>query len=76
MAIRVNAVLPGPVPAEGSQRAPGPLDVARVEKKLPLPVGRLGTPADIAAAVLYLASDASAYVTGHLLVADGGMLLL
>jgi NAD(P)-dependent dehydrogenase (short-subunit alcohol dehydrogenase family) len=36
------------------------------------PVGRLGTPSDIAAAVLYLASDESAFMTGSELVIDGG----
>jgi NAD(P)-dependent dehydrogenase (short-subunit alcohol dehydrogenase family) len=38
-------------------------------------VGRLGTPEDMARAVLYLASDASAFVTGHTLNVNGGSLL-
>jgi NAD(P)-dependent dehydrogenase (short-subunit alcohol dehydrogenase family) len=39
-----------------------------------VPLGRLGQPADVAQAVLYLASDASAYVTGTELHVDGGIL--
>ncbi|OAN56231.1 SDR family NAD(P)-dependent oxidoreductase [Sphingobium sp. TCM1] len=74
--IRVNAILPGPVPTEGSLRSPGPLETEKLMTKMPLPVGRLGLPGDIAAATVYLLSDASAFVTGHLLIADGGFLLL
>jgi 2-keto-3-deoxy-L-fuconate dehydrogenase len=37
------------------------------------PLGRLGTPAEIAAAALYLASDEAAYTTGTVIVADGGL---
>src|SRR5262249_16030961 len=39
-----------------------------------VPLGRGGTPADVASAVAFLASDEAAYVTGHALVVDGGML--
>jgi len=40
-----------------------------------IPVGHLGQPSEIANAVLYLASDASRYVTGQTIIADGGSLL-
>ena len=39
------------------------------------PLGRLGTPEDIAAAVAYFASDAAGFVTGQVLTADGGFIL-
>jgi 7-alpha-hydroxysteroid dehydrogenase len=69
--IRVNAVSPGPVATEAF------LDVLGVGNKLDelartIPLGRMGSPDDIAAAVLYLASPAASWVTGeHLLVAGG-----
>jgi NAD(P)-dependent dehydrogenase (short-subunit alcohol dehydrogenase family) len=63
--IRVNCVSPGGI--ANNQPA---LFVQRYEAKTPL--GRMGTPQDVAGAVVYLASAASAYVTGHNLVVDGG----
>jgi NAD(P)-dependent dehydrogenase (short-subunit alcohol dehydrogenase family) len=63
--IRVNSVSPGGVANNQPQ-----VFVERYERKTPL--GRMGTPQDIAGAVVFLASDASAYVTGHNLVVDGG----
>lgn len=64
-AIRVNCVSPG-----GIANNQNPVFVQRYEAKTPL--GRMGTPRDIAGAVVFLASDAAAYVTGHNLVVDGG----
>ena len=40
-----------------------------------IPLGRAGTPEDVAAAVVFLAGPASAYMTGQVLVVDGGMVM-
>ena len=40
-----------------------------------IPLGRVGTPQDVAAAVRFLASDEAAYITGHVLSVNGGMLM-
>jgi NAD(P)-dependent dehydrogenase (short-subunit alcohol dehydrogenase family) len=72
--IRVNAILPGGVATEGA-RAMG---ASGFQPRGPMvqpgrfPMGRLATPAEIAAAALYLVSPASGYVSGQLLVVDGG----
>lgn len=71
--IRVNAVCPGTVDTPWVQRlvdeAGEDIEALRARQ----PMGRLGTPVEIADAVLYLASDAAAFVTGTALVIDGGL---
>lgn len=70
--IRVNAVVPGMCAAGMAQR----FDRRHVEDKLArIPIGRAGTAEEVAAAVLFLASDAASYIVGHALVVDGGMTL-
>jgi NAD(P)-dependent dehydrogenase (short-subunit alcohol dehydrogenase family) len=70
--IRVNVVSPGAVETPLTARAHGSADVrAYVEGMVPL--GRWGTPTDVARAVLFLASDDAAYVTGAELAVDGGL---
>lgn len=64
--VRVNCLSPGPFPAS---KAPGEM-VERLRKKSPL--GRMGQPFELKGAALFLASDASSYVTGQNLVVDGG----
>jgi NAD(P)-dependent dehydrogenase (short-subunit alcohol dehydrogenase family) len=77
--IRVNAVCPGDTFVErwiekgyfeGSD--PVGVDAAVKEASEYIPMGRFGKPEEIARAVLFLASDDSSFVTGHLLLADGG----
>jgi NAD(P)-dependent dehydrogenase (short-subunit alcohol dehydrogenase family) len=70
--ITVNAVAPGPTQTAINERTPE--QVRAREARLPL--GRLGQPEDIAGAMLFLASDLAAWVTGHVLPVDGGELLL
>jgi len=67
--IRVNAVLPGPIDTPMVLPDNDPVARERLSNTL---LGRIGTPEDIAEAVLYLASDASSFVTGTELVVDGG----
>lgn len=72
--IRVNAVIPGAIqndnidPAQLSLPLRGPMTQPDF-----IPLGGFGKPGDIAAACLYLASDASRYVTGQLIAVDGGI---
>ncbi|GHE46852.1 MULTISPECIES: SDR family NAD(P)-dependent oxidoreductase [Streptomyces] len=68
--IRVNAVMPGSVPTEGARAV---VDDSGFElRKTRTPVGRLGRPEDIAAAIAFIVSPDADFVTGHVLAADGG----
>jgi 3-oxoacyl-[acyl-carrier protein] reductase len=71
--ITVNGVEPGNILTEGMQAERSPEFIAAMTRSVPL--GRLGTPADVAHAVLFLASDEAAYITGTTLVVDGGQIL-
>ena len=73
LGIRCNAVAPGATPTEGSADHYGDAE-AQTRRAAPLPLGRLGTPPDIADAVAYFASPGSAYVTGQCIAVDGGLL--
>ncbi|HUT93452.1 MAG TPA: 3-oxoacyl-[acyl-carrier-protein] reductase [Thermoguttaceae bacterium] len=68
--ITVNAVAPGFIATEMTA-ALG--EEIREEIKKQTPLGRLGDPQDVADAVLFLASDAAGFITGHVLVVDGGL---
>lgn len=70
--IRVNAIAPGIVKAglAGRQLVEEPQYAARVAKVIPL--GEPGTPVEIAQAVMYLCSPATAYMTGSIMLLDGG----
>ena len=69
--IRVNAVSPGPVITEAFLEVLGISDKLK-ELETTIPLGRLGQPDDIAAAVLYLASPAASWVTGQNILVAGG----
>ncbi|HQZ17665.1 MAG TPA: 3-oxoacyl-[acyl-carrier-protein] reductase [Vicinamibacteria bacterium] len=67
--IRVNVVTPGFIETDMTAAMP---EAAKQAMLATVPLGRTGTPADIAGLVVYLASDASAYVTGQTVSVDGG----
>ncbi len=75
--IRVNCVCPGatltPMYEAGIARSPDP-EAIRAKMTALRPMGRLGVPEEVAQAVLFLASPASSYITGHILVVDGGVM--
>ena len=71
--VRVNAVAPGPIPTDNfNQSTNFPAD-RPLEKILNVPLARLGTPDDIGNAVVFMASDASSWVTGQCLYVTGGL---
>jgi NAD(P)-dependent dehydrogenase (short-subunit alcohol dehydrogenase family) len=74
--VRVNAVCPGfvvtPLNEHIIRDAPDPAAKER-DMARPYPLGRLGRPEDIAGAILYLASDGAAWITGASLLVDGGL---
>jgi NAD(P)-dependent dehydrogenase (short-subunit alcohol dehydrogenase family) len=71
--VRVNALAPGLVKTDFA-RALWERSEEQIAARLPL--GRLGEPDDIAKAALFLASDAASWLTGQVLVVDGGALIV
>ncbi len=72
--IRVNAVCPGAIETPMMERLTGG-EPRRAERMAASePVGRMGTPEEIAESVLWLCSDAASFVTGHAMAVDGGIL--
>ena len=73
--IRVNAISPGVVPTEGYRALGDDEGIKQFAAQMAtqIPLGRVGEPDEIAKAVVFLASDASSFVTGAELVVDGGM---
>jgi NAD(P)-dependent dehydrogenase (short-subunit alcohol dehydrogenase family) len=71
--IRVNSICPGTIMTENSIAVYAERPGLEEQVTKMYPVGRLGVPRDVAECALYLASDASAFVTGASLVVDGGL---
>jgi NAD(P)-dependent dehydrogenase (short-subunit alcohol dehydrogenase family) len=74
--IRVNAVAPGTIATALAAKAVLTSEEAKTKVMSRTPMGRLGTPAEIADTVAYLASDAASYITGEIVVVDGGRMTL
>jgi 3-oxoacyl-[acyl-carrier protein] reductase len=68
--ITVNVIAPGMIDTDMTRAVS---EKAQVDWAAQIPLGRLGTAADVAAAVCFLASDEAAYITGHVLAVNGGM---
>ncbi len=68
--VTVNAIAPGFVDTDMTKAV---VEKAQVDWAAQIPLGRLGTADDIAAAACYLASDEAAYITGHVLAVNGGL---
>ncbi len=79
--INVNAIAPGRIITGGTQKKMSGMGQEEMKKMMNefiklIPLGRLGNPDDIAKAAVFLASSAADHMTGSLIVADGGRLLL
>ena len=70
--IRVNAVAPGMIRTPLTERI-YQHDEVKARREALVPLGRIGTPEDIAAVVAFLAGPGAAYVTGQVMLADGGI---
>ena len=68
--VTVNAVAPGFIETPMTDVLP---DKVKEELKTRIPLGRMGSPRDVASAIVFLASDEACYITGHVLNVNGGM---
>lgn len=74
--VRVNAVGPGTIATELAAKAVLTSDEARARIMMRTPMKRLGRPSEIADVVAFLASDAASYITGEIIMVDGGRMAL
>jgi NAD(P)-dependent dehydrogenase (short-subunit alcohol dehydrogenase family) len=74
--VRVNAVAPGTIATELAAKAVLTSEEAKARIMSRTPLRRLGEPAEIADTVAFLASDAASYITGEIVVVDGGRMAL
>jgi 3-oxoacyl-[acyl-carrier protein] reductase len=71
--INVNAVAPGFIQTEMTARLPEDLKEKMQEA---IPLGRFGSPGDVAATCVFLASEEASYITGQTIIVDGGMVMV
>jgi NAD(P)-dependent dehydrogenase (short-subunit alcohol dehydrogenase family) len=69
--IRVNSIAPGPTPTDGANLVV--TEEAWERRRARVPIGRLGTPEDVANAAVFLASNEASFITGDMLFVDGGI---
>ena len=74
--VRVNAVGPGTIATELAAKAVLTSDEARNKIMMRTPIKRLGEPGEVADVVAFLASDAASYMTGEIVMVDGGRMAL
>ncbi len=71
--VTFNAVLPGRIATDRIASSYGSMEAAQAAAAAEVPAGRLGTPAEVAAAAVFLCSAAASYVTGQSVLVDGGL---
>ena len=71
--VRVNAVCPGPIRTPLTEGVMAVNEGAEERYTSRAPMGRMGTPEEVAEAVVWLCSDAASFVTGHTMTVDGGV---
>ncbi|PTL78610.1 SDR family oxidoreductase [Vitiosangium sp. GDMCC 1.1324] len=76
LGVRINSITPGPIDDTEGMRRLAPVEGSREKLTQALPLKRFGTKQDIAQLALFLASDAASYITGSIMVCDGGQSLL
>jgi NAD(P)-dependent dehydrogenase (short-subunit alcohol dehydrogenase family) len=77
LGIRANAVAPGPIdtPLWRGWIDPAKLEETKRERSKVIPLGRLGEPTEIAPVIVFLLGDGASYLTGQVIVIDGGELM-